>query len=103
MSGTIRTELKPAVCRTLASRKSAAASAVSGTMIGSRDPNDVAEERAVGLEDDLRAWTRSTLLFVHPCGVGLELLAGLVEQRQTDAVAGHQRARFVTPAPERRV
>jgi hypothetical protein len=53
-------------------------------------PDHVAEQRAVGLEDDLRARTRSPLLFVHPRGVGLELLAGFVEQRQADAIAGHQ-------------
>ena len=53
-------------------------------------PDHGAEESAVRLEHDLGARPGPPLLVVHPRRVGLELLAGLVQQRQADAIAGHQ-------------
>ena len=74
----------------LASRKSAAACRDVGNDQRLARSDDAAEDGLLDLEDHLGPRPRAPLFFVDPRGVGLELLAVLVQQREPDAIAGHQ-------------
>ena len=52
--------------------------------------DDRADGGALGLEDDLRPRAGAPFVVGDPRRVGLKLLAVFVEQREADAVAGHQ-------------
>ena len=90
MSGSTSADLKPALSRTLTSSRSASACAIVGDQQRLERAHHHADRRAVDLEDDVRTRPVAPLVLLDARGEGFELLAGLGQQRQPDAIAADQ-------------
>ena len=90
MSGSTSADLKPALTRTLTSSRSASADAD----VGNEQRLERTDHHPMAVlstrKDDVRTRPVAPLVLLDACGEGLELLAGLGQQRQPDAIAADQ-------------